>query len=201
MISLPSVLISEKNNLSQAEPWLVLLEIQFRYDTIRLVRNEADITWGGYTWTRFPFELDSTSEARRSEVPTTSLSVSNINRVMQSYVEQYDGGVDADAIIRVVHAAHLDITTPAIRLDYTVMHARADSKTVTFQLGATNLFRRQFPSGRFRKNTCRFKFKSTECGYVGAGTTCDKTLSACRGYANTLRFGGFPGAGYGGLDL
>ncbi|NTU42264.1 MAG: hypothetical protein HGA78_04270, partial [Nitrospirales bacterium] len=46
-----------------------------------------------------------------------------------------------------------------------------------------------------RRNTsklCGFRFKGTRCGYTGAGTFCDKTLTACQGYNNEDNFGGFP---------
>ena len=201
MISLPAVLIGEKNDLTSAHPWLVLLEIQFDGDTIRLVRNEADVTWDSQTWTRFPFELDVIGETRRGEVPAVTLRVSNISRVIQAYIEDYDGGVDADVIIRVVHANHLSVTTPALRLDYIVTNVSADSKEVRFTLGAGNLLRRRFPAGRFLQNFCRWRFKSTQCGYAGAETECSKTLSRCRELANSPRFGGFPGVGVSGVKL
>lgn len=201
MITLPAALIPEKNSLGQANPWLVLLEIAFQGETIRLVRNEEDITWNGYTWTRFPFEIDSMGESKRGEVPSVSLRVSNINRAVQAIIEQYDGGIDADVVLRVIHAGHLAETTPALRLDYTVTHARADAREVVFMLGASNLFRLQFPRSRCLKNFCRWRFKASECGYVGAETACDKTLTRCREIGNSSRFGGFPGVGFGGLTL
>lgn len=201
MITLPSALIGHKNQLSDNLPWLILLEIQFSGETIRLVRNEADITWDGHTWTRFPFEIDNLADGNRGEAPAVSLRVSNISRVMQSYIEPYDGGVDAIVILRVVHAGHLNETTPALRLDFTVLRVNADAKNVSFTLGSSNLFRRQFPCNRFLRNSCRWRFKSGECAYVGSETICDKTLTKCRNLNNSVHFGGFPGVGYGGLKL
>lgn len=40
--------------------------------------------------------------------------------------------------------------------------------------------------------TCRFRFKSPRCGYVGVATTCDRSLNNCFALANQVRFGGFP---------
>lgn len=34
-------------------------------------------------------------------------------------------------------------------------------------------------------------FKSSLCGYVGAGTSCDRTYSACTAFSNQARFCGF----------
>lgn len=50
----------------------------------------------------------------------------------------------------------------------------------------------QIPIPRRTYSTnCTFVFKSSACGYVGAGTTCDRTYSACTAFANEARFGGF----------
>jgi hypothetical protein len=39
--------------------------------------------------------------------------------------------------------------------------------------------------------TCTWRFKSNQCGYVGAETTCAKTYAACTAHAQTHRFNGF----------
>jgi lambda family phage minor tail protein L len=204
VITIPAALIAEKNKLSNGSPFLLLCEIQLTGTTLRLVKNEANISWQGETWAAFPFDIDDMGEAGRSEVPRLQLSVSNVSRAIQNYVEQYDGGIDATVILRVVHADHLvgtETDTTMIRLDYTVTGCSADSKAVTFELGASSPWQRRIPLARARKNFCRFKFKSTECGYSGAETVCDKTLTRCRALSNSSRFGGFPGIGYGGLRV
>ncbi len=38
---------------------------------------------------------------------------------------------------------------------------------------------------------CGHRFKGIICGYSGAGTTCNRTLTACQAYSNASRFGGF----------
>jgi phage-related protein len=48
------------------------------------------------------------------------------------------------------------------------------------------------PAGTYLRGYCRWKFKSTECAYAGAETSCNKTLARCRVLANQVRFGGFP---------
>jgi phage-related protein len=75
----------------------------------------------------------------------------------------------------------------------------ADEKWVSFTLGAPSPFRVRFPRNRILKDYCRWRFKSTECGYSGGETTCDKTLAQCRLRSNSARFGGFPGVGHGGI--
>ena len=39
---------------------------------------------------------------------------------------------------------------------------------------------------------CQWRFKDSRCGYVGAETKCDKTLSKCQSLSNITNFGGYP---------
>jgi len=205
VITIPAALIAEKNKLANDSPFLLLCEIVMSgVVTLRLVKNEENIVWQGQTWAAFPFDIDDMGEAGRNEVPAVQLTVSNVSRAIQSYIEQYDGGVDATVILRVVHADHLvgtETNTTMVRLDFVVTGCTANAKDVVFTLGASNPWQRRIPMARARKNFCRWKFKSTECGYAGAETTCDKSLTRCRVLANSTRFGAFPGVGMQGLRL
>jgi hypothetical protein len=49
----------------------------------------------------------------------------------------------------------------------------------------------QSPNSTYDVN-CYYIFKDSRCQYAGAGSSCDKTLSACQGYSNVIRFGGYP---------
>jgi phage-related protein len=206
MFTLAAALVAEKNKLGNEAPFLILCEIQLTgVITLRIVKNEANITWGGETWAAFPFDIDDLGEPGRNEVPRVNLRVSNVSRAIQSYIEQYTGGVGATVIIRVVHADNLvgtEANTTLCRLDFTVTSCTANSKEVVFGLGASNPWNRRAPLNRTRKNFCRFKFKDVlTCNYTGAETTCDKSLTRCRELANNARFGGFPGVGLTGLRL
>lgn len=44
---------------------------------------------------------------------------------------------------------------------------------------------------------CQYRmFKDARCGYTGAETTCDKTMSRCKELGNVTRFGGHPSVPY-----
>lgn len=200
MLNVPAAIIPELNSLSNTDGVILLCEIQLPDSavTLRLARNTDDITWDGETWTKFPFDLDDLGEGKNGEAPQVAIRVSNVNRAIQSYIEEVDGGVDGTVILRLVHAAHLDLDE-IVRLDYTVLGCHADSKNVTFTLGTVNLFSMRFPQSRILKNQCRWKFKDSRCGYSGGESTCNKTLARCREIGNSERFGAFPGAGVGAI--
>ena len=69
----------------------------------------------------------------------------------------------------------------------------ADQNNVTFTLTSKfDVLDVELPARKYSRNYCAWKFKSTECGYAGTETVCNKTLTRCRVLENQLRFGGFP---------
>ena len=201
-LDLSAAAILEKNKLASDAPWLILLELALEGTTIRVVRNTEDITWpsaGGDVYTAFPFDLDELGETARGEIPQFGIRISNVSRVMQSYFESSGGAVGSTVTLRVVHADHLDLTTAEVEEVFTVTESRADAMWVSLTLGIANPMMMRFPRNRYLKTHCRWKFKSTECGYTGSETTCARTLTACMALDNTARFGGFPNIPGGGI--
>jgi len=52
-------------------------------------------------------------------------------------------------------------------------------------------FGKIIPRRRY-KVMCPWIFKGTECGYAGAETLCDRTITRCLALGNEDNFGGFP---------
>ena len=204
MLSLSPAAILEKNALGNAAPWLILLQITMPGGSpiIRVVRNTEDVTWpstGGNVFTAFPFELEEIGETSKNEVPQVVVRVGNMTRAIQAYLEAGSGGIGAEIVFRVVHSAHLDVTTPEVELTYQCVGCAAKADWVSFTLGAANPYNRRCPRNRLLKNFCRWRFKGTDCQYSGASTSCDKILSTCRALGNSARYGGFPAVGKGGF--
>lgn len=197
MLTLSSAAIVEKNKLASSGAWLVLLEINLPggSNILRVVNNTENVTWAGEEWVAFPFEIDDMTEDRAGEVPQINLRVSNITKAIQIYLEQNEGGVRSEVILRVVHSDHLDLATAEAEFVFECLACSADASWITFTLGTANPFRRRFPRRRLLSEFCNWTFKGAECGYTGATTTCNKTLTTCRALNNTARFGGFPGVG------
>lgn len=160
------------------------------------ITGAAKVAW---LWVAFPFDLDDLSEQSKNEVPRVVMKVGNASRAIMYYLEQGAGGVGAQVTLHVVNTNHLDETTAAVTVDMECNDCTADDQWAYFTLGAPSPFAVRFPRNRILKDFCRWRFKSTECGYAGGITTCDKSLANCRARANSARFGGFPGVGYGGV--
>jgi phage-related protein len=174
--------------MASDQPFLIFIEmtVQGITDPIRLVRDNKDQTWNGYLWQRFPVEFDKITEDGK-ELPAIALKVSNVDGIIQAYVQQYNGFGDAPVRIMVAHAAHLDNPIPEFELDVVITQTGYDEEWVTFTVGASGDHSNRFPLWRYLKSFCEYHFKDIVCGYVGPAAACDNTYATCR---IKNRFGG-----------
>lgn len=190
--------ILEKNKITSDNVWLLLLEITYPGETpVRVCLNNETITWDSETWFPAAFSLSGLQETKDAEIPSVTLEVLDLARVITPHLETYDGGVGADVIIRVVNSKYLANTTPELEETMEIIGCSIDHQNkISFKLGAENLLARRCPENRYLKNHCRFKFKDTAtCQYAGAETTCNLSLANCKALGNQLHYGGFPGVG------
>jgi lambda family phage minor tail protein L len=158
-------------------------------EVVYLVNNSDNITWKGNEYIAFPFELEELTDQSTAEVPSVSLKISNVSRVMDVYLDEYDTYVKAngyapiEVTISVINTAVIAVAPSAdaeVSHSFILKKPSADARWATFELGVMNLFNRRFPQNRILKNHCRYKFKDSRCGYVGTTVRCGKTLSVCR---------------------
>ena len=200
--NLPANLILEKNKLATPNPWLVLLDIVLPDSTtFYLVKNTEDITFQGRTYTAINFEIEPTQHKTGGEIPTVTLRVSNVTRVLQAYLEDLNGAVGAGVTIRVVNSAYLSEDYSELEMTFDVLATQADAQWVTFTLGAPNPLKRRFPPYRYIAQYCNWEFKSRECNYQGSATSCNRTWDNCQALNNTKRFGGYLGLNPGGVRI
>ena len=193
-LDLPPAIIRAANTMDQTEPWLALLDIYLPGgERLSLVNNNEDVTFGGVLYSAFAFNYEQQKQSGKGELPTVTISVSNVSRVIQSYLEQYDGGVGSDVTLIIVNNAHLAEDYAELTTTMTVLGAKANAQWVTFTLGAANPLNKRFPNWQYIALHCRFRYKGPHCGYAGALTTCARTLDDCRAHSNSARFGGHPG--------
>ena len=193
--NLPAILVLEKNKLSTTSAWIVLFEIMIdETTTINICQNNEEITFEGKQWLPFPCKLDAVTANSQGEIPSIKLRITNVSRVLQPYIEAYTGGTGAEVRIIVVNSAALDDSNNiALELFFDVLSSSADSKWLTLDLGTPNPLRRRYPLYRAIARHCNWTFKSRECNYTGADTTCKRHLEDCRLKNNSDRFGGRPG--------
>lgn len=203
MINLSSAVIEQKNDLSSTESILILLELDIPSlsEKIKLVRNNEDVLWNGSNWQSFPFDLDEISEASAGEIPQLSIRIANASRVIEKYLTDYDQWLKLNfhkqiiATIYLIATSDIANNSPIKSYEFEVSSFYTNAREAVFNLTQKNIYAMQFPNNRITRK-CRFKFGSVECGLnVLDGQSCNKTLSDCRRFNNSIRFGGFPSVG------
>jgi hypothetical protein len=214
MKNLSTNLIAEKNKRASSGAWIPLLEIKIKdpanpdapYPTrFCLCNNTEDIVFetipAGYdgagnpqVWTRFPFQLDIIKQGDKGEIPSLELSVSNITKYLQPYLEEYKGGINSDVKIIIINTNNLGESYTELTQEFIVLETKCNNRWVVFTLGAPNPVRQRFPLYRYIAKHCRWQFGSVECGYNASdGESCKRTYEDCQNFNNESRFGGFIG--------
>lgn len=154
---------------------------------------DSDVVYDSITYTRFPIKHDEIPENSQGEIDNFRVTVANVNRIIQAYLEEYDLR-GKKVTIQLVYADKLDNTDAHIDFIYYIDNYTATQDAVEFVLSSKyDIIDLTLPNGVFNRNYCRWKFKSTECGYAGAETSCDKRKTTCKNTMdNIARYGGFP---------
>ena len=192
MRSLDSTFTEEKNAVEN-QP--IRLYTIFDYDgstDLHFAEYDTDITFDGVTYSRFPIKMGQVSENSQGTIDSVQIVLANVSRLIQSYLEDYDFR-GKKVTIKTVFANQLADTGAYIDDIFYIDSYQASELSVTFTLTSKfDVLDITLPIRIYTRNYCGWKFKSTECGYDGAESTCNKTRTRCRVLANTLRFGGFP---------
>ena len=201
----------EKSKLHSADAFVPLVKITWPDGTIlRLVRNTDDVVFdagdgtGPQTYTAFAWDFAELQESSDGSVPTWAIKVSNVNRVVESLLEQYSGGVGSSITVYVVQLNRLK-REPELELDFDITGSMADSRWVTLTLGAQSPFRILFGRELYTADVCHWRYKGPECTYSGPMPVCSYSLggpAGCRAHfpaGTALPFAGYPGIDSNGL--
>lgn len=197
-VTLPSSAIIAANAVSTDNVWLLLLEIQFGEETIRICRNTESVSWRGHIWEAFPFTISDTKTDNKGSLSNVTIEVDNTTREIEYYLNNANGGTGSDIVLYVVRFDGLEGAEADLEEHFSVKATNVNDAKVIFTLGNSYNTRQRRPWRRYMKNSCPFKYKGVECGCNSELATCNHTLSACRERGNSTRFGGFPGIPQGG---
>jgi phage-related protein len=205
-------LTAAKNSFNQSDPWLILLDIVLIDPTgveddelFYIVRNTENITYNGNPYVALPFEISPTKVSSKGAIPTITLSITNVTRLLQPYIEDFNGGMLSTVKLTVVNNGLLAEDYADLEMDFTVLSCACDEQFIVFTLGAPNPLLQKALLYTYRALHCNWRFGEIECGYGSASgetdTTCERTLAACQAKDNALRFGGQPGMKNGGIRI
>jgi len=209
-MDLSPTVVAEKNKRANADSvflYAVEITIPGTDEPARVVLNTEDITWQGNVFKAVEFSIEGLQATSTGEVPQVALKVSNVNRVFERYVQEYDaycklnGYTPIEFSIYELNTADLGNPNPCVEHIFTLKEPSTDANWATFIISASNPALRRAPFNLVKKDWCTHFFKGPRCGYSGTATTCNKHLITCRSLGNSTRFGGAPGAGKSGLTL
>lgn len=165
-MTLPADAITEKNKTASPYAWLVLLEITLSDSTIfRLVRNEEDIVFETNTYTAFNFQLEPTVLNSKGQIPTLTLRVSNVTFLLQSKLQELNGGIGSTVRMIVVNSNLLAKDFSDLEMNFEVLAASSTNMWVEFILGSPSPLRQRFPLEKYQALGCDWRFEAVECSY------------------------------------
>ncbi len=209
LASLSLAAAQDKHKLSSTASWLLLVDLCWQGQHVRVVRNTEAVTFdagdgfGPQSYQPLAFELTNAEAKNDGSLPQISLKVSNVNRLVEGAIVQYQGAAGATCNIYVLNTDNPS-GEPEIALETVIIRTTTDAKWVTFTCGAMSPLRMLFPKRLYYQNTCMWRYKSAQCGYAGTINSCSLTYdgaNGCVSHANQKRFGGFPGIGSNGASV
>lgn len=209
-------LMVEKNLLATGAQWVWLYEIEVPTDPptrYRFVQTQEQVTFRGNIYYPFPITHTVMRDTDSGDLPTITLTASNVSREIIATLEAHKGLIGQPARIILANMASLTTSEGAIEQDFRIMTMTATEEACAAQLGDFSMYEQYFPGQRMMRHFCRHQYRSSGCGYSvpsSAGSylaSCDKSLdgaNGCRahGASETAagvavihpdRFGGFPG--------
>ncbi|NQZ53213.1 MAG: hypothetical protein HRT93_03055 [Piscirickettsiaceae bacterium] len=190
--------VEEKNRIDSEFPFLVCLEIDVKtslgvfVETLYLVNNPEDFDYDGNTYVAFPFEIELGTEA--GQEPNVTVTIQDISGAVKQRMNEYGGGVGFEVRVMVVSTADSSLP-PEMVETFSVRDTSVNDFVVKWTLSSELHLLLNFPRRRQLRDRCPWAYKSVECGYAGAMSSCDFTLqgpNGCGVHENALNFGGFP---------
>jgi len=190
----------EKARLDSGVPYLILADIEIRdentllREVVRIVKNDEEFEHQGRVYLPTIFDLSYTEEVGR--LASAEITINDFTRAIRQKEAEFGGAPSGFKVrIKVVNSA-IPEGEPEFSLYYDVKSSSSTEYQVSWSLGADNILSYSFPIHKQYRDRCRFRYRGSDCGYVGTITTCDFTLdgpNGCSAHNNTHRFGGFPG--------
>jgi lambda family phage minor tail protein L len=168
------------------------------------VTGAGTLGYGGMTFEAIPIEAKGWAFNGTEQHASPTIRVSTVSGLLNSLVKEFDDLTEAKLTRIRTFRKHLDDGTDpdgTARFSHDVFivdrKSSQDRISLEFELASSlDVYGTKLP-GRRALSRCQFRFKDGDnCPYVGAGTSCAKTVAACRTYfgsAAVLPYGGFPG--------
>ncbi len=163
---------------------------------------KEEVEFDSITYTPFSITFEAIGEQTGGQVDEVKVTVGNVTRLIQNYLELYDF---RGKKVRILQVFADIIDEPDAFLEdifYVDKWEQPNDEVIVFTLSSRfNCRDVKLPKRLFVRTSCPWEFKSADCGYAGDAVTCDRTLQNCRALGNTVGYGGWPSSGGGRLYI
>jgi phage-related protein len=194
----PSANFIKKKNEAKNQPiflykiWNVHQDGEGHWRDLYFTLNDDNFIFQNQLYESFPLGHDSIGTSTTGQINSVKLTLSNVSRLIQSYLELYDlrtKRLDIITVFRDLDEADAYLIDTFYIDNYTAGEADAVF-SITTRFAATNF---KLPGRKYDRNRCAWKILGNgDCQYAGGETVCDKTLTRCRVLLNSARYGGMP---------
>lgn len=158
--------------------------------TIRWAATKSAVSYDGETWNPQPsLAVGALQQRMDGGTQGVTVRVSNADLAMSTLIDQ----ANPKGATLTVYQVFLDDLTNAATLvgGLLVKSYRLSSATADFLCeGSSGPTRRRVPARKYYR-TCYKVYKSADCGYAGADSSCDRTDTDCKAKDNFDNFGGW----------
>lgn len=157
---------------------------------LRWAAWDIDVLWQGNTYTPAVIKHSDLEQNTDGQINDLSLTIGNVDRIIQYYIEQYDLIGKKVKIIQIFEG--IDDFLPAT-FKIKACKAKKDYATFTLSMGFDFLLA-EVPSRRAYARFCSWQFKGADgnCPYTGSDTICEHTFEACKAKGALTKIGCFP---------
>ena len=159
-------------------------------EPLRLVNYDVEVLWQGNVYTPNVVKHSDITFNSDGQINEITLTVGNVDRIIQYYIEQYD------MIGKKARTIEIFVGTNCyIPQTFKIKGAKVKKDFATFSLSmGFDYLLTEVPSRKMFARFCGWTFKGADgnCPYTGSDLTCEHTFEACKAKGCLHRFGGFP---------
>lgn len=158
-----SALVNAKNEAHSTTPWVWLFDVDLDGTSLLSVAgHDTAVTYNGRTYAAFPIAVSGLERNSLGDLPTPTVTVTNLSREIASYLES-EGILDRRVRIYLINT----VTESAVLEfgEWRVLDAALSLDAASFRLGVYQLFDAPFPSRRQMRGRCDHVYGGVECGY------------------------------------
>lgn len=137
--------------------------------------SNEDLVYNGITYIKFPCKFNGIEITGDGSLQKASISIANVDRLMEGLVEEYDGLRGLTLRVKTVYAKFLDAgespsTSSHSEEVYVIDAYSSNESAITFTLELLTDFTIKIPRRKYLSFGCGFKYKdSISCKYLNNG--------------------------------